>query len=620
MRAYLALTWHAADHVEEESARQLRSIICQRFGDWSIEVDISGLFVVLQPRIDTDVDNAYVLPEKRGVVIGRLFEYAYVRAETNVAPQPISFSRADSLRLTSDNGSTFSREYWGRYVAFLSDHRGNTLSVLRDPSGQIPCQYAEFNGVDVYFARLRDLDLIKPRSTRINRHFLIGWLALRSWHSGETGYEDIKTILPGERITHCGPHKVGDFFWNPLKLATAPSTIDFGAAKLATRRIVRSCCFAWASCFNTFSLQLSGGLDSSIVASCFASSPTRPRILCVNFYQRNQSTDERVFARQVARKCGLELREVHEKSRGWLNLDRMSERALMPGSVVTTSTWEETWRDLRLCGVEAHIRGDGGDELFYRDGILPDAVDHAFLYGMTPALWRVAWNDALIGQTSVWEVLRKALRYGALKAPYRWRSVSASEGNTLLTRDVKSSLFEDKTYWHPLFREETDCPPAKLSQAYRVLNLTNTFYAPPSSSGPLTTLKPLLSQPHLEASMSTPLFVLRAGGRDRSVARNAFDSDIPAGIVNRKHKSLARAPAHRLVAESATAIRKLLCDGFLAREKIIDVSALERMLGKSGVLPPGVAAELLTYVFVETWVRDVEGSTAELVQVANIGA
>jgi asparagine synthase (glutamine-hydrolysing) len=76
-------------------------------------------------------------------------------------------------------------------------------------------------------------------------------------------------------------------------------------------RITRehACVHAWAADHSSILHNLSGGLDSSIVLSCLKSAPSRPRVECLNYFNKGRGEDERVYARMMARSAQVEFME-----------------------------------------------------------------------------------------------------------------------------------------------------------------------------------------------------------------------------------------------------------------------------------------------------------------------
>src|SRR5690606_20996432 len=87
---------------------------------------------------------------------------------------------------------------------------------------------------------------------------------------------------------------------------------DPRSAAIELRRTVRHCVRSWAACHPGLALRLSGGLDSSIVLSCFGGSAdsTRELPLCITFYGTNAGADPRRWARLAAQHIGCDIIEV----------------------------------------------------------------------------------------------------------------------------------------------------------------------------------------------------------------------------------------------------------------------------------------------------------------------
>jgi asparagine synthase (glutamine-hydrolysing) len=412
-------------------------------------------------------------------------------------------------------------------------------------------------------------------------------------------------VLPGERIQHDQGRVIRTFYWNAVALAQADDSISAPEAQVLTHRVVRSCVHAWASCFESISLQLSGGLDSTIVASCLSDAPTRPKIVGLNFHSQFETSDERLFAREVAARCGFELVEVRAEGNDELDLTQRDTGAVIPTPIASSlATWRIAQEALASWNVGAHFRGDGGDELFYRGGVLPDAVDLAYRQGLTPRIWSVALNDAVIARTSIWEVLHQTAKYGLMKRSYNWKQPDWLPLRTMfLTHDVREKARRDDTNWHPLYRGSVNCPPAKLSQAFTLLEYTNMFFIETLNPNQPRMVSPLIAQPHMELALRTPLHVLRAGGRDRAMARAAFENAIPSAIAHRKYKGLSNPRVSDWIAGDTT-VRELMLDGYLVRERIIDRHTLETFLAKVPSHQASASPHIMLILSTEAWIRN----------------
>jgi asparagine synthase (glutamine-hydrolysing) len=123
-----------------------------------------------------------------------------------------------------------------------------------------------------------------------------------------------------------------------------------------------------------------------------------------------------------------------------------------------------------------------------------------------------------------------------------------------------------------------------------------------SAGAELPVFSPLLSQPHMELALGTPLHILRADGRDRAMARGAFAADIPANIAGRRYKGLRATPTRKWILESFGDVREILMDGYLVQEGILDRRALGSAFSDRASLV-SLSEGLVACICVEVWVR-----------------
>lgn len=604
MRSYLALIWNANDEKQREAAARAKARIRQCLRDWSALMDGPGMFVSLSPAAAHDSSTVYAVTQGRGVILGRLFRGTSDEVGSYAIQKPalVHFDDRLSDQVISDPGHTLGNRLWGAYVAFLRDEHTDRKWVLRSPMGNVPCQFADREGVRFYFVNIENMETIDKARLSINGHFLAGWFVAPNIHSGETALEGVSTVLPGELVEHRADEAHRRFFWDAICLARSEVEMAISDAKVETGRIVRSCIHAWASCFDKIFLQLSGGLDSTIIAACLANAPTRPEVTCAHFYSTSETSEERQYAREVADRYGFELIEVSDDDLDVIRL-QPQRRSVVPLPIVSRDhVWRELFESLARRGSMIHIRGDGGDELFCRgDECLPDAIGQAYRFGLTPKLWGVAMNDALIARNSVWENLALAVRHGLLKRPYDWRGITSHfAGAELLSPGVAATALNDRTHWHPRYRSDLHCHPAKILQAHSILQYTNHFYFEPVANQ-LDVIAPLLSQPHVEFALQAPFHVLRSGGRDRAMARAAFEKEIPSNIVHRKFKALCGDKSGDWAAANMARVRELLLEGHLGREKIINRSLVERFLANASSRSISESPDVMRMLSVEVW-------------------
>jgi asparagine synthase (glutamine-hydrolysing) len=604
---FVALVWDQLDSSVTAAATTLLDRLRLHRPDWIIALKESGVAVACSPigsRQGERHENAYVLPNGRGVALGTLFPRSYADSAeslSNVVPE-ISFSEDEAELIVSSRGQHLIEKYWGGYIAILSPNRSAERLVFRDPSGFIPCHHTRIDGVDVYFVNIADVEPLANIERSVNERFLRSYLLLSTIAVRDTGIDGIDAMLPGECVAHINGSQRRWFLWNPLEIAAKSPILDQREAIELTRRTVTACTHAWASRFDGITLFLSGGLDSSILANCLVTAPSRPAVLCQNFYASNPNSDERPYARMVAEHAALRLTEETTDVAFDLTPITRFPRSLLPaGTLIDKQYWDRESLRQRALGYSATFAGHGGDELFYRGGPLPGAVDHAWMHGITRRLFSVALDDSVLDQVSIWSTLKLVNRYGIRKQPWLMNRGLRGSHLPLLTAEFREAAISDADIWHPLYRSTPAIPPAKYFQASLISHSTSGGYFPAGGPQALQEISPLLSQPLMELSLRIPTYLLRSGGRDRSIARQAFASQLPTQIATRKTKAFADAQTAGLIKHNIEFVRETLLDGQLVKNRIVDRAKLESAISGELTTLQTDADELARYLTVEAW-------------------
>src|SRR5207247_2177015 len=152
--------------------------------------------------------------------------------------------------------------------------------------------------------------------------------------------------------------------------------------------------------------QLSGGLDSSIVAACLASGARS--FECLNFATRSPDGDERDFARAVAEFCRLPLRELREPET--VSLDPPARPTFRPSTNPLLAPFDTVIASAAgALGVDTLVDGAGGDNLFcYITNAAP--VLDALRWAGPRQATRTVGDIAARANCTWWEVVRAATR------------------------------------------------------------------------------------------------------------------------------------------------------------------------------------------------------------------
>ena len=547
------------------------------------------------------INTAYTLPDGRGVVLGKLFRRSELGSP---APTEVPLMGRDGGRdgrqhggaAVRDNGCALVHDFWGRYVAFLRAPSGQTR-LLRDPSGTLPCFVTQHEGVSIVFSWLEDALELLPHGAgpRVDDQALAAYLLLGELGGQDTALDGISQVLPGQCIDLTTGESTQ--LWNAVDIARTPATFDTEAAARKLRNVVRACTHAWASCYDTLLLRLSGGVDSSILLSCLTETDVRNDVLCVNYHSPGSDSDERFYARLSATRAGRDLIE-RERDAGFEIAQTLSIPR-MPGPVHYIG-WMNARSDARLAAAHtaaALFTGAGGDQLFFEFGAWWPIADYLRQRGIDAGFANAALDAARLGKVSVWRAIALAFvdrtRPALLKRDQTQPSVLLSED--LLRRDLPR-----ERYVHPALRHPTGLPIGKHMQT-RALMHPLGYYDPFEQEAAPELVHPLLSQPLVELCLQLPIYQLIEGGTGRALARRAFASDLPAQIGRRRSKGGMEEHAVAVLRNNIDFARGLLLEGELARRQLIDRRKVEEVLSGRPTSLVSHPSQIHALIAVEAW-------------------
>lgn len=600
MLHYLAFIWdHPADPRAPTISRFLDKVTAGQ-SQWRVAAYLPTGAVCVRFTGAHNAYRTYELPGC-GVVIGRLFDRSY---RSGTTPREIRLDHWQAEQLSPDGGRSLVNDYWGHYIAFLHNEARSTMHVLRDPTGGIPCIRVRVPGAYVYGSRPEDCLTFLEDPISINHEYLAGRLAYGAVSRRETGIRQICSVLGGEHIEHRFGQLRDRLDWDPFQVASQCTEVTRTETIDSFRETTMACVHAWTSCHDGIVLCLSGGLDSAIVLACLQSAPSKPRITCFNQYSAGSNTDERRYARLAAARAALELIECERVPS--FSLDGLLHVPRLPAPFTFCTALQADHQEFRVAekhSASAIFTGSAGDELFYQTGFLPTAVDYAFDHPLSRRLFSIAMDDAMAAKLSVWRVLKLAMLHGMLKRPFGIREMYKRRCKALVSPEIRQAALNDPNLFHPAALAAPRLPPGKAIHAYVTLLPTMRPYNPFVADGGPETFSPLYSQPLIELSLRTPLYVLASEGRDRSIARDAFQHDLPREIFLRKTKGGVDEFLDEIISRNIVLIRELLLDGLLVRHGYLDKRLLQQVLAGDPTRVQSYAHEMLAYLDTEAWLR-----------------
>jgi asparagine synthase (glutamine-hydrolysing) len=119
--------------------------------------------------------------------------------------------------------------------------------------------------------------------------------------------------------------------------------------------------------------------------------------------------------------------------------------------------------------------------------------------------------------------------------------------------------------------------------------------------GVVRSFYPLMTQPVVEACLAVPTWQWISGGVNRSVAREAFEAELPPTVRHRRSKGTMDGFVAQLYNRHRAAVRDRLLGGNLVRMGIIDAAAVAAALDACGPLTGFGYGRLMALLDVEVW-------------------
>lgn len=530
-----------------------------------------------------DAPDHRLIIRDRGIILGTLFW-------RNGPPCPIGgFEEGEAATILGDAGQSLLTRCWGGYVSVL--RKGQSARVLRDPSGILACYYAETPTATLFAS---DVDLLLATglvSSRIDwpevgRHHLFKGLPRPA-----TMLDGICELLPGCALDTPAQGNGQHPCWSPWDYAHPEREQPSEPAGERLRRIVAHSTSAWTSCHTRLLVSVSGGLDSSIIASCLARSGRDVR--CITMYTDDPAGDEREYARALCQHLGLPLVECRYQIED-VDIDAPVSLHL-PRSIGRTLNQAYERAHLRIArslGIDAFVTGSGGDNVFAYSQSAAAIADRWLSEGLSSGVLRSLRDVCLQTGCGPIEAVQAAMR-SRTRRGYVWRV-----SRDFLHPDLCAAA--DDAGDHPWL----DAPPAALpGKAAHIAGLLRVQpLLEPSRGAFAPVLYPLISQPVIETCLAIPTWEWRSGGRDRAVARDAFEAQLPESILRRRVKGGPDGFSAAILRYHRKEIRGRLLDGHLAQQGIVDRTALDARLSGNRPLDAAEQVQVLDLLDTEAWV------------------
>lgn len=488
--------------------------------------------------------------------------------------------------------------HWGRYVAVLPGFAACPSAIFRDPSGDLETVVWNLEGqLEIAASACADIPVwLRPPRLSLNWDRIAAFLAVPT-SMPDSLFDGVEALRPGV-LRSLGASSVSrETVWTPAAFAGG-FRLDRDGARGALVSAVDEACAGQLGRYERVIVELSGGLDSAVIAGALGATGLDARVLqWLNRTGDRPDGDEQAFARAVTDRLGTELTVAAKPMTPFSTEDLMElGPAFWPAiNGVDAARDRDECERITATGAEAIVSGQGGDAVFYQMPTPFIAAEVLAAQGLGRQGRAAVVAVARRLRVSVWALLAAARG--------RRRGDLPSLASPLVSPQVRAFSAEVA---HPWVREAAGLPPARRLQI-RALANAQLYRGDCRRRRQADLVYPLLSQPVAELCLSLPISLLAAGDHDRSLAREAFAGRVPDRILARRSKGSLSAWYAQLAAASADTLRPWLLDGVLADAGLLDRSAVDRALTPEELVWRPAANELFCAAAVEAWVRYWQG-------------
>lgn len=479
---------------------------------------------------------------------GEIYNYLELRRELG----------ADRFRTTSDTEVILQAwERWGReclphlrgmWSFALWDETVATLFCARDRFGIKPFYYTVVGEVLYFASEIKALLPFVPE-IRTDPEGLKDYLAFQFCLDGKTLFQGIHELEPGHQLQAGGGGFCSGRYWDVFYEVDYDHTEQYFTERL--RALLQDSVDVHLRADVPLGAYLSGGLDSSSVATLAARTADYPLLAFNGKFLEGAAYDESAFAREVARSAGLELHEVPITADDFAAhlprlLYHLDYPVAGPGSFPQFMTSREAARHRKVL-----LGGQGGDEIFggytryliaYFEQVLKAAIDGTLHNGnyivnyesIFPNLGALRnykpllaefWREGLF-ESMDRRYFRLINRSATLQHEVRWELLGDYQPFDSFARIFSGANIGGESYFDRMTHFDfKTLLPALLQVEDRV-----------SMAHGLESRVPLLDHPLVELAATMPANFKFGSGTQKQALKSAMAPVLPPLVLNRQDK------------------------------------------------------------------------------------
>jgi asparagine synthase (glutamine-hydrolysing) len=341
--------------------------------DYGVWIDERAYCALAHRRlsiIDTSANGHQPMESENGDAVitynGELYNYKEIRRQLQARGQTF---RTDTdtevfLKKLIYDGADALSSIDGMFALGLYNKKTQELLLARDPFGEKPLYYAQFNGLFAFSSEVTAIAGLPDFSAVVARESIEQYLLLQYIHAPRSIYRDIAKLQPGHvlKLSSQGGIQTSRYFqFSPAEIKTDQDLDDLAdelediLSRSIERRLMSDV---------PLGLFLSGGIDSSLVAAlCAKKLGVHIQSFTIGFNDKEVS--EHLEARAIAQFLQTDHKEklFDENIAGMAaTISRCLDEPNADTSCLPTYLLSQFARQ----NVTVALSGDGGDEMFWR--------------------------------------------------------------------------------------------------------------------------------------------------------------------------------------------------------------------------------------------------------------
>lgn len=499
-------------------------------------------------------------------------------------------------------GRKFQNNIYGEYCAAISNTQTGELILVTDSLGLRPIYYIEKGGVITFSS---SIELISKKDTGyLNKSYIAEFILKSVSHSFDTIYKGVRQLEPGfcliwrdGKISRCRIWSLQDI--KPIHYKNNDEYNDHFLSLLQEGISGASQGVTWC--------ELSGGLDSSSIASV-ASGVLSEKPTALSFvYSESHTADEKKWMRSVIDLYELDWETLDEDLH--LPLSELPDRFL-PHPMMVGIKWprfREFERVVRKNNVDVILSGYGGDQVLGGDVVYPAHLADHLRRGQINRVRKelTSWQREGFHQRAMRHLVfeyaarplarfflgRSLVNFQKLHRLPEWLGPELVEETKKLGKHMPGAVprlctVGNQYFYEPLWRISLSGSQMwnQISRGYDIRH-------------------PLLYRPLVEFMAAIPPQLRFNAKGDRVLQRRALQGILPTAIVERKDKQGPDEAFYAGLAKNQHMVNHLLSNSRIAELGYVDPKRFGEAIKALRFGAPEARHALVSALCLEIWLR-----------------